>query len=79
MTPDANLYRDYRRVVIALTQINGGFFDNEAIEIGTRLAKDRILGTAAGRFLVAPAHGIAGSATGDVAPEFGAGSVVPGE
>jgi capsular polysaccharide export protein len=43
MQPDAELYRAYRRVVIALTQVNGGFFTGVAIETGTRLAKDRIL------------------------------------
>jgi len=30
-------------VVLALTQVNGGFFTGEAIEIGTRLAAEKIL------------------------------------
>jgi len=41
--PDEELYQAYRRVVLALTQVNGGFFDGAAIEIGTRNAAARIL------------------------------------
>ena len=46
--PDDDLYRAYRRVVLALTQVNGGFFNSEAIGIGTRLVADRMLATSSG-------------------------------
>jgi capsular polysaccharide export protein len=41
--PDAALFRAYRTVVLALTQVNGGFFTRKAVEIGTRGAAERIL------------------------------------
>lgn len=57
--PDADLYRAYRRVVLALTQVNGGFFNNEAIRIGTRLVADRMLATSSGirPSAASPPHG----------------------
>jgi capsular polysaccharide export protein len=73
VTPDPELYRAYRRVVIALTQINGGFFDSRAIEVGTRLAQERILANAAPPLVpgTAPPSG--------AVPALGAGVIVPGE
>lgn len=65
MKPDDELYRAYRRVVIAQTQINGGFFTLEAIAVGARLAQQRMLAT--------PAGGRIGAATAVSSARFGAG------
>jgi capsular polysaccharide export protein len=75
ITPDPELYRAYRRVIIALTQINGGFFDETAIEIGTRFAKERIIANSAKAPSLVPAATAADHAT----PPIGAGVIVPGE
>jgi capsular polysaccharide export protein len=74
VAPDAALYRDYKRVVLALTQVNGGFFGKDAIEIGTRLVAERILASPSGAPLAAAAGGRA-----QVGLDFGRPIIVPGE
>jgi capsular polysaccharide export protein len=80
--PDPELYRTYRRVVVALTQVNGGFFDGKAIEIGTRHATDRILAASNARRSIAARIRSKSSAPSEpeTAPPLAAGgAVVPGE
>jgi capsular polysaccharide export protein len=72
--PDAGLYRDYRRVVLALTQVNGGFFTNEAIRIGTRLVADRMLASPGGTPI-----GTASTVDSDARLAIGGQAIVPGK
>jgi capsular polysaccharide export protein len=79
ITPDPELYRAYRRVVIALTQVNGGFFEERAIELGTRLAKQRIIANAGAAPSPAPTPVGATTIPPRAAPALDAGIIVPGE
>jgi capsular polysaccharide export protein len=83
MTPDTKLFRAYQKVVLALTQINGGFFDSKAIEVGTLRSMDRMLANGgAGRFTAAQTWSRASTLpieTGNSSALGAAGSIVPGE